>query len=38
MAEPRALHRRAGLRLWLGAAWLGLLVFAAIFAGCARAA
>src|SRR5580700_11246688 len=32
MAEPRAAHRRPTVRLWLGAAWLGLLLFAAIFA------
>src|SRR5260370_24564838 len=32
MAEARVIHRRRSLRLWLGAAWLGLLVFAAIFA------
>lgn len=33
MAEPRALHRRASTRLWLGASWLALLVIAAVFAG-----
>jgi peptide/nickel transport system permease protein len=33
MAELRPVHRRAGVRLWLGAAWIGLLLFAAIFAG-----
>jgi peptide/nickel transport system permease protein len=33
MAEPRALHRRRSVRLWLGAAWIALLLFAAIFAG-----
>jgi peptide/nickel transport system permease protein len=33
MAEARLVHRRRNLRLWLGAAWLGLLVLAAIFAG-----
>ena len=32
MAEPRAIRRRASLRLWLGATWLGLLAVAAIFA------
>jgi peptide/nickel transport system permease protein len=32
MAEARPVHRRAGLRLRLGAAWLALLVIAAIFA------
>jgi len=32
MAEPRAIERRLGVRLWLGGAWLGLLVFAALFA------
>ena len=32
MAEPRALQRRRSVRLWLGAAWIGLLLFAAIFA------
>jgi peptide/nickel transport system permease protein len=33
MAEPRALHRRRSVRLLLGAAWIALLLFAAIFAG-----
>jgi peptide/nickel transport system permease protein len=32
MAEARVVHRRRSPRLWLGAVWLGLLVFAAIFA------
>jgi peptide/nickel transport system permease protein len=32
MAEARLVHRRADLRLKLGAAWLALLVIAAIFA------
>jgi peptide/nickel transport system permease protein len=32
MVEPRALQRRRSVRLWLGAAWIGLLLFAAIFA------
>jgi peptide/nickel transport system permease protein len=33
MAEPRAIHRRRNVRLWLGGTWIGLLFFAAIFAG-----
>jgi peptide/nickel transport system permease protein len=32
MVEARLVHRRAGLRLKLGASWLALLVIAAIFA------
>jgi peptide/nickel transport system permease protein len=32
MADARAIHRRAGARLWLGGAWLALLVVAALFA------
>jgi peptide/nickel transport system permease protein len=33
MAEPRARTQRLSLRLWLGGAWLLLLVFTALFAG-----
>jgi peptide/nickel transport system permease protein len=33
MAEPRPLHDRRSIRLWLGAAWIALLLFAAVFAG-----
>jgi peptide/nickel transport system permease protein len=33
MADARPIHRRLGVRLWLGGAWLALLVFAAVFAG-----
>jgi peptide/nickel transport system permease protein len=33
MAEPRPLQRRHSVRLWFGAAWIGLLLFAAVFAG-----
>ena len=33
MAEPRAIHRRLNVRLWLGGSWIGLLFFCAIFAG-----
>ena len=33
MAEPRPRTQRVSLRLWLGGAWLALLVFAAVFAG-----
>ena len=33
MAEPRAIHRRPNVRLSLGGTWIGLLFFAAIFAG-----
>jgi peptide/nickel transport system permease protein len=33
MVEARPLQRRRSVRLWLGAAWIALLLFAAIFAG-----
>ncbi|MGA2793346.1 MAG: ABC transporter permease, partial [Roseiarcus sp.] len=33
MAEPRPADRRHSVRLWLGAAWIGLLLVCAAFAG-----
>ena len=33
MADARPVHRRAGMRVWLGGGWLALLFLTAIFAG-----
>jgi peptide/nickel transport system permease protein len=33
MADARAVHRRAGMRVWLGGGWLALLLLTATFAG-----